>query len=267
MLIDRKSDLLKNVIRQETGAEVEVLPDDSGLRNGLRVHFSGWTRHEGPVFGLKPRGLNRHIINFHFGDYAKPCVKHIVESLTPERELLAWALVQRLEELYEVVISPLDDTGKWQITPELNIEITIKGIESLHDDAAIERSANVAMVPLIGVIAELLGEDDTIEGEIEGERKESTSYRKERSRRNRLLCLSIHGSKCKICGFDPVKLYGSEKYNIIEVHHIEPLSEASSPRKYDPTVDLIPLCPNCHRAIHRQVPALLPEELKAQMNL
>jgi len=270
VLIESKSEILKTVIRQGTGAEVEVMPDESGLRNGLRVHFSGWTRQEGPVFGLKPSGLNRHIINFHFGDYAKPCVKHIVDSLTPERNAVAWALINRLRQLYEVKISPLDVYGNWQITQKLSIQVTIKGVESLHDDAVIERSASTVMVPLIGAIAELLGEDDSdidLVGDEEGGIKEYTSLRRERSQRNRLLCLFIHGFKCKICNFDPISIYGTKGFKIIEVHHIDPLSESLNPRQYDPSVDLIPLCPNCHRAIHIQTPAFKPDQLKSLMKI
>lgn len=268
MLIYRKTELLKTIIRNETGADVQVHSDESGSRGGLRVHFSGWTRQEGPVFSLRPSGLNRHIIDFHFGTYAKPCIQQINDNITQERFSVARALINRLNEIFEVKISPLDEFGNWKICSNLDIKITIRGIESIHSDFAIERSATLAMVPLIGAIAELIGEDDIdldVIGDEEGQIKEMVTIRRERSRRNRLLCLSIHGRKCKICGFDPISFYGSDKYNIIEVHHIEPLSETSKPHVYDPSVDLIPLCANCHRAIHSQIPALTPEELIAKI--
>lgn len=269
-MIESKAEILKSVILQETGAEVIVQIDASGLRNGLRVHFAGWTRQEGPVFVLRPSGLNRHVIEFHFGKYAKPCVKHIVDCLTPERNAVAWAFIQQLIGKFDVKLFPLDQSGLWIISHELKIKVTLRGVESLHGDAALEKSASEAMVPLIGAIAELLGVEDSALDTLnstEGAIKQALIHRRERSRRSRLLCISIHGCVCKVCGLDPSTKYGSEGPRIIEVHHIEPLSELSVPKPYDPSVDLIPLCPNCHRAIHLCSPALTPDQLRKQMGI
>ena len=86
--------------------------------------------------------------------------------------------------------------------------------------------------------------------------------KRERNPRNRFLCFSIHGEICGVCGFDPKATYGSAISSILEVHHIEPLSEIEKARVYNPRTDLIPLCPNCHRAIHKRKPAFKPDELK-----
>jgi 5-methylcytosine-specific restriction enzyme A len=114
----------------------------------------------------------------------------------------------------------------------------------------------------------LIGCEDNnpeIQGEVEGRVVEMTMKLRERSRRNRLLCLAVHGHICSVCKFDPVSVYGSDDGRILEVHHIEPLSESTKPRVYDPVNDLIPLCPNCHRAIHRRIPAYTPDELKSRL--
>lgn len=37
---------------------------------------------------------------------------------------------------------------------------------------------------------------------------------------------------------------------IIHVHHLAPLHESTGVREVDPEKDLIPVCPNCHAAIH-----------------
>ena len=79
-------------------------------------------------------------------------------------------------------------------------------------------------------------------------------------------CLSIHGEICSVCGLNPKSVYGEVINSIIEVHHIEPLSEVAEARAYNPRTDLIPLCPNCHRAIHKRRPAYKPEELKGMLN-
>ena len=97
----------------------------------------------------------------------------------------------------------------------------------------------------------------------EGEAHLSTSIRYERSRANRMRCLAFHGARCAVCGFDPVEFYGQDFREVIEVHHIVPISQMGGPRKIDPKTDLIPLCPNCHRAIHKTNPPTMPEKLRS----
>jgi 5-methylcytosine-specific restriction protein A len=115
-------------------------------------------------------------------------------------------------------------------------------------------------------MAELIGYD-SIEDvanpyapEAEGAILQSVVLRRERNPRNRLLCLRIHGNCCKACRLKPGSVYG-EAGSIIEVHHLEPLANLSVPRTYDPQTHLVPLCPNCHRAVHtrRPVPYTLAE--------
>ncbi len=45
-------------------------------------------------------------------------------------------------------------------------------------------------------------------------------------------------------------IYGQElASNFIEVHHIKPLSQHEG--TVNPETDLVPVCPNCHRMLHR----------------
>jgi len=267
-MIDDKAHLLQKVILDSTDAVVDVNVDSSGARRGLRAHFRGWTRQGGPVFRLTPSGLNRHVVSLEFGNYARPCIQHIEDHATPEQYAVARALVAQLAKDYEVLISPVNDLGSWTVSPELKIEVTIKGIESQQDDEAVAQSTKAGVVPLIAAVAELICSEDSEldnEGASEGGVIEMEIKRRERSRRNRLLCLNIHGSACGVCTLDPATIYGPDYGNILEVHHIEPLSEISEPKIYDPATDLIPLCPNCHRAIHSRTPAYTPDELREGM--
>ncbi|MBF9038450.1 hypothetical protein LSUCC0246_08010 [Rhodobacterales bacterium LSUCC0246] len=50
--------------------------------------------------------------------------------------------------------------------------------------------------------------------------------------------------------------------NFCHVHHISPLSEVGERRAVNPITDLIPVCPNCHAMIHRQRPALTPDQVR-----
>lgn len=77
-------------------------------------------------------------------------------------------------------------------------------------------------------------------------------------------CLDFNGYKCQICGFEAKNVYGKEFEHLIHVHHIKPISEQGGEHPIDPKNDLIPVCPNCHMALHTKVNGLClsPEDLK-----
>ena len=73
----------------------------------------------------------------------------------------------------------------------------------------------------------------------------------ERNPANRKAAIQIHGTHCAICGFDYNSVYGSDLADsYIEIHHIKPISEGQ--QKVNPESDLIPVCANCHRMLHRR---------------
>ena len=85
----------------------------------------------------------------------------------------------------------------------------------------------------------------------------------ERSRAARQRCIDAHGATCAICGFDFAAAYGPEFAGIIQVHHIVPLHELGEAHEVDPVRDLIPVCPNCHVALHSKPGGTYtPAELK-----
>lgn len=97
----------------------------------------------------------------------------------------------------------------------------------------------------------------------DGKKTEYYVTRYERSPQNRAAAIRIHGCKCCVCGFDFEKTYGALGKNFIEVHHLVPLSSLDEEVKVNPETDLVCLCANCHRMIHRKVNAILtPEQLK-----
>ncbi|MFF2390980.1 HNH endonuclease [Nocardia sp. NPDC058114] len=67
--------------------------------------------------------------------------------------------------------------------------------------------------------------------------------------------------RLKICEFDFETVYGERGSCYTECHHVTPLhvSGATETR----TSDLILLCANCHRMIHRKSPWLTPDQLRA----
>lgn len=72
----------------------------------------------------------------------------------------------------------------------------------------------------------------------------------ERNPQARAACIAAHGTACTVCGIDFAKAYGPEFAGKIEVHHIVPLSEIGEEYVVDPINDLVPVCPNCHTALH-----------------
>ncbi|URZ06804.1 HNH endonuclease [Clostridium felsineum] len=69
---------------------------------------------------------------------------------------------------------------------------------------------------------------------------------------------------CQICGFDFYKYYGEIGENYIEGHHKVPLGEIKEESKTSPS-DILLVCANCHRMLHRRIPAYSAKELKENM--
>lgn len=268
-MIREKSDLLREEAWRGVGADVVATAYESGLRSGLRLYFEGFRLEEGPQFVVKPSGLSRHLISVAFGKFAKPCIVQM-QSASSERFQVARALIRQVAAANEVLITPHQSLDDWVITgPDFGIKVLARNISDPHSDDALSRTAQSIIVPLMAAMAELIGYDETEadvgEFDEEGRLLESVVRRRERSARNRLLCLSIHGGRCAVCQFSPPDFYGTAG-DVIEVHHIEPVAQLEAPRSYNPATDLIPLCPNCHRAVHTRRPVpLLPEELRAML--
>ena len=97
----------------------------------------------------------------------------------------------------------------------------------------------------------------------EGELDTHTLNKYERNKKAREACLLVHGTACAVCGIDFGKEYGPEFAGKIEVHHIVPLSDIGKEYVVDPIKDLIPVCPNCHTALHSKKNGVYTvEELK-----
>ena len=63
-----------------------------------------------------------------------------------------------------------------------------------------------------------------------------------------------------MCRFDFEKSYGERGKGFIEVHHIKPLSSSNEEMIINPETDLVPVCANCHRMIHRRKDHILSIE-------
>lgn len=98
---------------------------------------------------------------------------------------------------------------------------------------------------------------------IEGTKKTYLVNKYERDSMNRKKAIEIHGLNCYACGFNFEEVYGERGTDFIEVHHIKPLSTLKEAIEIIPETDLVPICANCHRMVHRRKDDVLSvDELK-----
>lgn len=98
---------------------------------------------------------------------------------------------------------------------------------------------------------------------IEGAKKAYLVNKYERDSKNRKKAIKMHGLNCYACGFNFEEVYGERGKEFIEIHHIKPLSTLEKAIEINPETDLVPLCANCHRMVHRRKDNYLSiEELK-----
>ncbi|WP_139891389.1 EVE domain-containing protein [Bacillus sp. D386] len=113
------------------------------------------------------------------------------------------------------------------------------------------------------VEAEILEEGNDDKFLKEGKVIEYYGKRYERNPQNRKRAIEMHGLNCTVCGFNFEKVYGERGKDFIEVHHVHPISTIKKEIEINPETDLVPVCSNCHRMIHRKKNEVLSiEELK-----
>lgn len=94
----------------------------------------------------------------------------------------------------------------------------------------------------------------------EGRKKTVTTQIYERSKLLRDIVVDFYTKNgkiiCEACGFDFYEMYGDLGLGYIEIHHQKPIfqyDDADFSRLVKQAAkDLIPLCSNCHRMIHRR---------------
>lgn len=267
---ENRQEIIRKELESGTGAAIALESLQTGLRTGFRVRFSDLEKQQGPFALIKPFGLHGYQVKLGFGRFARPVIDTI-SNASPEDVSLARALVASIGPN---VALDLDSQGRedWLVrSGAFTITATKRNLPKNADEAVTGFCRDV-VVPLMASMAELIGyekieEPDGPTPAMEGTVLLSTVRKRERNPRNRLLCIRLHGNRCGCCGFEPGPFYGPAG-GIIEVHHLEPLHLLDGPRPYDPATDLMPLCPNCHRAVHTRRPIPLSiEELREMMQL
>ena len=109
--------------------------------------------------------------------------------------------------------------------------------------------------------------DQTSSSSEPGTIDEKRKYRRHKriERRSVAKVKEFHGYVCQCCGFNFKKIYGELGEKYIEAHHLIPLSSLPEGKtvSMDPKRDFAVLCSNCHRMVHRKIPALPVETVGA----
>jgi len=154
---------------------------------------------------------------------------------------------------------PLDDSitiaQLWALAPRLNKQLAMLEVDTIGT-AELVRAAMIRIAPADTPPA------STMSLFREGQRTSVLVNRYERDPKARKACLEHYGCSCAACGFVFSSFYGALGEGVIEVHHLEQLSESDDGRSVHAVHDLRPLCSNCHTMIHRRQPALTLDELR-----
>lgn len=150
-------------------------------------------------------------------------------------------------------------------TDEVVLSEFIEHPERMHDvaNALRKAAADDGLVEKLAVPS-----DDETDEASEGRLLQRQHFVRERDRklRQRKVAdfLKSHPRVfCEVCGFDFESVYGDRGREYIEVHHVLPL-HASGETKTK-LRDLVLLCSNCHRMVHRSAPWLSPDDLRRLM--
>lgn len=159
--------------------------------------------------------------------------------------------------VFEAPITKLDIQKIWKDFKKFNS--VAQNVPEMYMDAINKlcEEREKAHIPILG------SNESFVINKAEGNRIEFYTTRYERFLKYREAAIKIYGAKCQICGFDFKKKYGYIGENFIEVHHKRPLFSLDEELIPNPKTDLITVCFNCHRMIHRKKNDIItPEKLK-----
>lgn len=207
-----------------------------------------------------------------WGTFARPCIQKLGEAAPINRASVA-ALASvlpkgvRTEFIVNGIERSLTEPEAWP-TKWTTVQWSLLKRNLPGDDmkaADWEQVASDLVVPLLAMLVSLLGVEEVHcdTSVVEGSARESHSLRYERKKINREICLQIRGARCLCCELSMGDKYGKFASNLIEVHHVVPASVMGPNYRVNPLIDLIPVCPNCHRVLHLSDPPMPPEKLRS----
>ncbi|KAA8456940.1 HNH endonuclease [Weissella paramesenteroides] len=187
---------------------------------------------------------------------------YVYESKPTQRLVLKTQVIDRDVTNYDIDDSQyttestsFGQKGPWfslRLVENIDIEINLQDLRDwgLKGNIQSLRQLDDGIVKHIEHICSLDTDLTTI-AHLEGNKKVIYTTKYERNPQNRAKALEYQGYTCKACGFNFERTYGDIGKFFIEVHHVTPLFSLDEEMRIDPRKDLVPLCSNCHRMIHR----------------
>lgn len=192
---------------------------------------------------LKPSGHDTQLIEGRKDDYFSQKVRNLKSHFKPGTFF------------YSLAESPPEPRGKWHIKEEGQHYINkFEGVDvALRNQGFSEKQKRAVLKADNNEIFVEEGETSITSQSI---RKRSNMLRKE--------ALQYYSEKdgkviCRGCGFEGSSLYGDVGVGLIEIHHMEPISRRKQEKEIlaQAISKVVPLCPNCHRLIHKNKNRLL----------
>lgn len=271
----RIENLVRNSLFVEGDAQVLTGDGFSG------IEFRGKHGEHSPVssWSVQVTSFNElTLFDFSFDDEAKNWNDFYLGEL--RRNLSSWeqSFFQMLKNGFEIdllldgkpsqmsTVQSLKEFPRFSLTGKLRLEASPEANSYSLYIASIRDFVSLCILPLIPQDGDSVSSEQMQEmGLPEGALAKVVVNKYERNPRNRAACLAYFGFNCYCCSFDFGSFYGDFAEAYIHVHHITPVSLLGEDYVINPIKDLIPLCPNCHAAIHISNPPLQPDELKSRI--
>lgn len=247
---------------------LSIRADTVGNTGAIDIRVAGLDRPHGFVVKVSA-GLAHVYATLRLDNLAKPLLdaasaapESIWQQFFSTRDSLALTGVH-----VEVSLNGVHATSR-AVGPITSVALSAKSLDWREDPvlsaADIGATVSAMFLSLLPLDDPFLDADPTPEWEfsVEGAATKVISNHYERSRSNRAIAIMVHGTACSTCGFDFEAVYGELGEGYVEIHHLTPVHSMGEARVVNPLEELLPLCANCHRMVHRSAPPISPEALR-----
>jgi hypothetical protein len=151
--------------------------------------------------------------------------------------------------------------GWFEVTESAGSNITVAHIVKLLTERGWEPSRRSEVEQTVQSDLDSI-RDEEGQARPEGKKRRRYTNHFERNPKLRAQAILIHRTTCMVpgCNFSFEATYGERGTGFIEVHHVKPLSDVEGETSVDPRTDLVVVCSNCHRMIHRKKNQILTLE-------
>lgn len=246
------------------GVQVQRTTEPSGAEYDYKLRLAAFPEGKGVALFLR-HGYLQWTFDLRLEDFGNQILEQmrsqagekgeLLDSLVAHARRLATLFYFRGEGFYEDSLAPSDWT-----------DFSFKAVFEYRREQDAYSALSEPLLAAISIPLCLLETSDEwaepLEGDFEGRQYLAEVRKYERSRYNRAICLRNYGFSCRGCGLQMSETYGPLSNEVIDVHHIVPVSKMARPARLDPLRDLVPLCPTCHRVIHTEDPPLSVAQLR-----